>query len=1100
MNNDLHQRYEFRDTVVERLVEDVYGPSDENEVLEERPLSRYIVGILWPESSTDTSVEIVSEPDSESSENGESANDSPVAGALITSPVSAGITFTVDTNLCSIVKLAATAGRYVNDGETASGHLGERRGARNDDPDEGVSTWRRVPVGPEPVSIDLPEHAGTARTYDLVDGALQLYVLVRSPDLHGHVTVTAVLRNRQIYTRGTKQERDSLAWFQTRLTADTSLPAIVDRRSARTSTSNDADLQTSDLLYRNEYSFAIGHGCAAEWDLEAIQDGAVSQVRTVFIPRREVSRAKPNDIDGVDLSLGLFSQGTKAEVMKQLDALCGEYERWIDGRSHEVSQGEGSEFMPHHLKPVAGTHLNNAREALERMRRGIRLLANDDQAFEAFRLANRAMHLQRSRQDWVRGGTAGKFELTGQKWRPFQIAFVLLNLPSLTDRESEERDIADLLWFPAGGGKTEAYLALIAYLIVLRRLRDPNVEGTAVIMRYTLRLLTIQQFERAAMLMCSLEVLRMEQPDTLGERSFSIGLWVGAASTPNSLADARKALIRIRNGNVVEEGNPVQLHTCPWCGTRLSPNDYLVEKTQDTMVVRCSSGNCEFRSGLPIYVVDEDVYLKRPELVIGTVDKFARMAWDGRVATIFGRVEPKDIGPDLIVQDELHLISGPLGSTVGLFESAVDLAAGRMHGEKFSRPKLVASTATIRRADGQIQSVFDRTSRLFPPPGLNPDESFFASPASRSELGTREYVGLMAPGTSHATLMVRVYASLLHGVAADTETPDDIRDAYWTLVGYFNSLRVLGSAYLQVNDDVAARLNLLAKREGRESGRDVEVHELTSRRSSSEIPETLKRLEVGINGTDRPLDVVLATNMISVGLDVDRLGLMTVMGQPPSSAEYIQATSRVGRKFPGLVVAIYNSAKSRDRSHYEGFADFHGSLYRAVEATSATPFADRSRDRALHAAFVSAVRMTTEHLRDDKAVKEFRASDDAVAEIESAISQRSFRVSGQDDVVYSDTKHDLNALIKEWHSAATGENSILNSYVDRKSPERALLIDGAEALVNEVAKSSGRLDIPWATPQSMRDVDAVSSLFKAKMSAANRDDKSMQVPDGAKEE
>lgn len=387
-------------------------------------------------------------------------------------------------------------------------------------------------------------------------------------------------------------------------------------------------------------------------------------------------------------------------------------------------------------------------------------------------------------------------------------------------------------------------------------------------------------------------------------------------------------------------------------------------------------------------MVDEDVYRERPELVIGTVDKFARMAWDGGTATLFGRINGADIGPDLIIQDELHLISGPLGSTVGLFETAVDLSAGRDVEGTFRRPKLIASTATIRRAEGQISAVFDRDSALFPPPGINPDDSFFAEPSTRDELGSREYLGVMAPGTSQTTLMVRVYASLLHTTYKCRGTvSDEILDPYWSLIGYFNSLRVLGSAYLQVSDDVGQRLTLLATRSGLDTPREIHAgtEELTSRRASSEIPETLKLLESGLTSDRKPLDVVLATNMISVGLDVDRLGLMTVMGQPPSSSEYIQATSRVGRKHPGLVVTIFNTAKSRDRSHYESFNDFHGSLYRAVEATSATPFATRSRDRALHAAFVAAVRMLVPEMRDDEHVKNFRAASPEVISIKQRL-------------------------------------------------------------------------------------------------------------------
>jgi len=682
------------------------------------------------------------------------------------------------------------------------------------------------------------------------------------------------------------------------------------------------------------------------------------------------------------------------------------------------------------------------------------------------------MQMQRSRQDWVRGGAVGAVgDGAGQGWRPFQIAYILLNLPGLADADHEDRNIADLLWFPTGGGKTEAYLGLVAFTIVHRRLKDPEALGVAVIMRYTLRLLTIQQFERATMLLCSLERLRQREND-LGDRPFSIGLWVGQGATPNTLVEARKSLRDIADGRELNEKNPVQLTQCPWCGQDLNETHYSVTKgPEERLRIACGNSSCDFRDGLPAYLVDQDIYRVRPELVLGTVDKFAQMAWNEKVRNLFAR---DGIGtpPSLIIQDELHLISGPLGSIVGLYEAAIDAACGQLTPEGLKgRPKVIASTATIRRADRQILAVFNRRAEQFPPPGIDPDKSFFAEPASRDEEGTREYVGVMAPGTSHATLMVRVYAAILQA-AHDLSGSPETRDPYWTLLGYFNSLRVLGSANLQVEGDVRDRLQLVARRK-QASPRDLRPPvELTSRVPSAEIPRTLKSLEKDVSSGSAN-DVVLATNMISVGVDIDRLGLMAVMGQPQSSAEYIQATSRVGRRYPGLVVTIFNAARSRDRSHYENFVPYHQALYRAVEATSATPFAARARDRALHGVLVSLARLMVNDLAGNEAAH--RAADryDEITQLVEFLGQRAQAVTDPEEA--EDTAKQLGELLEVWDEAARSRPDM--QYRNSRDHDDSLLVPSDVALTDDDIEYSTR-ETPWPTPQSMRDVDAESTLYQ----------------------
>ncbi|MGU3292513.1 helicase-related protein [Williamsia sp. M5A3_1d] len=1054
----LAEKYRFREEMVDALAADLVGPADgENEHVGEAPLSRYVVGALWPrpaddvEGADETMQENAAEPDSAEADSEGADDGNPVAQALARFPSSMGMTFSVRVSAGHVV-IAASAGRY----------------EQPIDEDEAAKDWVRIPSKAEPVVQDLSKPGVHRRQ---IDKGLELYCYVR-PARNGIVTLSVALNNTNVSIKG--DMRDAIAWFQAGIEARTQHTDIVDRTSPR-NLGHDADLDSAALMYRHAYTFAIGHGCAADWDLDAIDDGAVSRVATTFIPTHEVHRARPGALEGVDLRMSSLADQPLDEVTTSLRGLTRQYRDWIDNLEQSIASGAAS--VVEELEPIAADHVAEMRRVAERIDAGIRLLEDDESSYRAFKLANRAMQLQRARQDWVRSG-AKPGELSDGStaaWRPFQIAYVLLNLPGIADPKHEDRDVADLLWFPTGGGKTEAYLGLVAFVIFLRRIRNSSAMGVAIIMRYTLRLLTIQQFERASMLMCSLETVRKDNPD-LGGRTFSIGLWVGLSATPNTVPEAKTSLTKLARGETLIEKNPVQLTQCPWCGTLLDHSNYSVQRApHQHLRVACGTAGCDFKNGLPVHVVDEDVYRERPELVLGTVDKFAMMAWNENVGKLFAR-DGMGTPPELVIQDELHLISGPLGSMVGLYETAVDAACTVTSLDEESnraRPKVIASTATIRRADKQISSVFARKAALFPPPGIDPDRSFFAEPSTRDELGTRRYVGIMASGTSHATLLVRVYAALLQA-AKDVPGSDETRDPYWTLLGYFNSLRVLGSANLQVEGDVRERLGVVARREGTDKRELKVVNELTSRVASSEIPERLKALERRLGGKNAPDDVVLATNMISVGVDIDRLGLMTVMGQPQASAEYIQATSRVGRQYPGLVVTIFNSARSRDRSHYESFRPFHQALYRAVEATSATPFAARARDRGLHGVLIAMARLLIPGMSGNGSAYLADVNWDDLTKVAALIEQR-VRMVESDEA--EDTADEIGDLLDIWSDA--GQEREYMKY-QNKELEAALMVRPEDALTNDEIEYSQR-EVPWPTLQSMRDVDAESSLYQIPM-------------------
>ncbi|MEO8776041.1 MAG: helicase-related protein, partial [Candidatus Nanopelagicales bacterium] len=797
--------------------------------------------------------------------------------------------------------------------------------------------WRAVDI-PE-VPLLVVAHPPRLERIEVVDG-LELVVHCREPRDNA-IAVTLTLLNTQRAPQGNK---DAFSWFRPCITTRAVDTTLRERPPATLAGVDELEIESQRLLFRDVRSFAVGHGCAVAW-----VGSAPETVATTYLPRYELLLSEAAGGDTLDLSMNALADDDTFDV---LERLVMDYRAWIDGLSTAATEPLDDEE-----ELILRRHVTEAREAARRMEEGLALLRSDANVRRAFQLTNLAMAQQRSRQDHHRSGALGDPASTdAATWRPFQIAFILTNLCGVADAEHPDREIADLLWFPTGGGKTEAYLGIIGIAILLRRLRDPKAAGVSVLMRYTLRLLTLQQYQRATGLICALEIER--QTHLPATAPISIGLWVGQASTPNDVDAARRALQKARRPGARDAdddaSDPVQLRRCPWCGTGLDHTNYeIVDRTW--MRVSCGSDTCAFRNGLPVHIIDRDVYTNRPSLVIGTVDKFAMMPWKREVGALLGAGGPiadaqlDYLPPDLIVQDELHLISGPLGTMVGLYETAVDGIAGR-----HAPAKVVASTATIRRASDQVRAVFARTARQFPPPGLTQRDSFFAVEAPRSEKASREYVGAMAPGASQTTLMVRVYASLLQSASMVPES-DPSADLYWTLLGYFNSLRILGGAYIQVMDDVPDQMNVIARRRGETVREPKNIREMTSRKQSSEIPHELEILEER-RGDVEAADVVLATNMISVGVDIDRLGLMDVMGQPQTSAEYIQATSRVGRRMPGLVVTVYNSGRSRDLSHYENFAAYHRTLYRHVEATGATPFAPRARDRALHAVLVALAR------------------------------------------------------------------------------------------------------------------------------------------------
>ena len=926
----------------------------------------------------------------------------------------------------------------------------------------------------------------------------------------GTRSVSLFLVNR----RGPDPEHADCAYaFQVEIDVLSRRP-FVPRPDPRGAGGKDWDDRVADLHYADRPEYAVGHGVSADWSLDP--DGACRRLRTAWVPRAEVERTETSDIPDAELSmeaLGALVDGRQAETA--LRPLVAEYRTWIDARRAGLPGGDRG--------GTARELLRRAGIAADRMERGLALLAADEAVLDAFRVANRAVAAA------LRRRLTEAFVDGGPRWRAFQLAFILLNLPGLADPRDPDRLVADLLFFPTGGGKTEAYFGLAAFVMALRRLRHPGRHGAGVtvVMRYTLRLLTLDQLGRAAGLVCALELEREADPGRYGEWPFEIGLWVGRAATPNVMGrkgekgtDSARGKTRRFKANPGGNPSPIPLENCPWCGEKFAPSSFELHPNDDApteLRVACANFECVFSGDrpLPILAVDEPIYRRLPAFLIATVDKFAALPWTAQTGALLGGAQrcddagfygPADPGrgrrletplppPDLVIQDELHLIAGPLGTMVGLYETAIEALCRRGGGAV--RPKIVASTATARQAQGQIQALFARSdTQLFPPPGPDRREAFFARTVAVDRSPGRLYLGVAAPGRNPKVVMRRVWLALMGAAerayrdAGGHHNRDNPADPYMTVVGYFNALRELGGARRILEEEVRHTVKSYGqrRRSGERSGlfQDrrtfSEVVELTSRVPTHQVAEARRRLERAFHESER-VDCAIATNMIAVGLDIPRLGAMVVLGQPKTHAEYIQATSRVGRDpgRPGLVVTLLNMHKPRDRSHYERFRHYHETFYRAVEVSSVTPFSARALDRGLGGVLVGLARHLESALTPPEGAErlaEVRAGLEPrlLETLRERVEQQPFDAPEERDERLRSVHDRVGALLDAWQAVVDGyrEDTVAVHYQKYES-----LSPGARPLLRDMLDTDFESEDHrrFRANRSLRDVEPTVNLF-----------------------
>ncbi|MDF5755566.1 DISARM system helicase DrmA [Spongiactinospora sp. TRM90649] len=1124
----------IRRELEQMVIQDLHGPfGEEAEEFRERPTDRYILGRLAPDGEMIEPDLLDDGAETDDADVGEDEAEPSALTMASMMPSALGCTVLVTADTAEL-KVTVHWARY-----------------KRVEPAEGKRVWKRLPFSDE---VRLPLREGRLEPRPM---PLDEHVVVRGrARRHGGDWLISVF---VVNTTPKPANLEGGAWlFQVRMsvTAMDGEPIFLPRPD--TFSGGDeidrGEQRRLAMAYRFRPEFATGHGVAVTSVSVPGDPTRAVRVETRAVPSHEIPATDVPDPESDPDLPELADLVLDMKVLAELPAdalraglvpLVTGYRAWIDRQERRLS--DPAEL----LEPYDGTPqevLAAARRAADRIEAGIGLLGDDTDALRAFRFANEAMCLQRvhtmaaalrrKSPDVALDEALRRVDLPrNHRWRPFQLAFVLLNLPALADPGHPERGagesggdaVADLLWFPTGGGKTEAYLGLTAFTLAIRRLSpahggyDP-CSGVAVLMRYTLRLLTIQQFQRATALICACEHLRRRDESRWGSTPFRIGLWVGARVTPNRTKDADEWLKQHRQadrrGPVRATGSPHQLTGCPWCGESLDAGvSIAVDQIRRRTQVFCGNLYCEFGrltdpEGLPIVLVDEEIYRLLPSLVIATVDKFAQLPWRGETQALFGRVRQccerhgyvtedtmandwelssasarhpakgampsariTDVAtirpPDLIIQDELHLISGPLGSLVGLYEAAVDrLATWELSDGRRVRPKVIASTATVRRAGQQIGALFDRQTETFPPPGLDIADTFFSrqrptDPAEPGHRPGRRYIGICAHGTRNRSVLIRVYVAVLGAAQTLHEKygRSAVTDPYMTLVGYFNSLRDLGAMRRMVEDDVSTRLSKADDR-GLSRRWDPVVKELTSRLSSSDIPLVLDHLEQAFTDDDRrrrPIDILLATNMIAVGVDVSRLGVMVVSNQPKSTAEYIQATSRVGRAAPGLVFTVFNWARPRDLSHYETFEHFHATVYRHVEALSVTPFAERAVDRGLAGVLVALVRNLEPTYNGNLRAGHFDRAGELADHVVRHLKRRAQMVTADNRVGVEVERH-LDARLDQWHN-------------ERRVPGRRLAYSnrgpGASGDVNGLLRrpeDDGSWK-PMTCPTSLRDVE-----------------------------
>jgi len=1180
-----------REILLEELKKDAVGPYEVDETFEptERPQSRYFSGILFPiqtpvvdDEMQNTGIVVKSTGIDEGIEDGK------IPINVGTKPSSMGLTCNLSLEQESI-DVEISYGRYLQTEITKTkDETNEETKVKTDDESttKSLDLWHRHDYR-QKLSIELSKKGETIP----LDSSNKIFFrwFARINELEKNQTLYVFLTNESTsVTNEFIDDAQCIFQPQIKLTSPDSSKVFLNISKPTEQKIEKSSLEAKEtlFLFRNIKHFAMGRNCAVEWDLKENEE-KTGYVQTTFVPHYYTPEIKPRDpTKEVEKALEMEYLSTitnYSDYAKILEPIILEYENWIN-QLKETKKGwvDKKSFETKFIidgSDVPQNRIDACEDALKRIREGQQKISTDPLAGEAFRFANEVMYENRAHAIWVNKNKKkvekgesitedGPILTEPPRWRLFQLAFVLVTIESIINPNSTNRKTADLLWFPTGGGKTEAYYGIIAFTLAFRRLRGRDSEsledeldryGVSIIMRYTYRLLTLQQFQRAVTLMCACEYVRLKSPENIkkfGVEPFLVGLWVGRATTPNDFNVAKKVIQQKRsNPKYVQElSDPIQLLNCPWCGRKLDAFNYDFEQPQDNLRPKRIRIHCDKKCFfghpsnpdrvLPVVFVDEDIRHLRPSLLISTVDKFAQISWNWRYSTLFGNVSQickkhgyqpgndpdpasaknpdkcfhadvnkkpivKNIRrrlapPELIIQDELHLIAGPLGTLTGLYETAIDILCTDKNGIK---PKIIASTATTKKSDKQIQDLFDSDdTKIFPPQGFDFGESYFAkvlevTPDHPGKL----HVGICATSVGGYASETRIAACILRkirhiqenknnftftnsqGVKKIEKFEDVDLDPYYTLVAYYNTIKNLGAAVRMYEDTIPDYMGIIEKttevKFEKENNAEkipvntLEKRELTGRISASQIPSILQDIETNIENS-QVLDALLCTNMLSVGVDVDRLGVMVINGQPKSTSEYIQSAGRIGRATQGIVVTNYVYIRPRDLSYYENFIQFHSTYHKSVEPGTLTPFSGRARDRGLSGIFIGLVRLLSSSLAKDPKFfnRNTKEINDLVQTIKKKICERVARV---DPAEVNSTENDIDKIMEKWEEiragfqnwAPEGTKPVLKyrrTPSDKRTPGTTYLISSSRDPYDENT---------FVIPESLREAESEIALW-----------------------
>ena len=1094
-------KHEIRQEVVSEFKSLVFGPrGGPNEFIPGKRglILRYLTGILFPvgqsrgdiaSSAEAGDYEDESGGDISSGEEFSADQDNPLSMANEELPSSVGITFTVRKNTTLYINCSGASYSFIE----------------NDAGDKG---YRRYPLTTDielKASLDLP------RDEIIFDGLAKLQITVRpSPRNSENLIITLSLINKQKSDKKSKKSAPEKCIFQTALRCSVSNGETFEKYDYAENVSTDIEEKILSMQYMDKPVYAVGHGSSVNW----VVNNNNSYIEIDYIPNEYVYRPTFDNLklengstfermDVLDIARLSDSNIDKASIIDGLFKFANFYKSWIKLQS-EIKVGS--------YKNEKDYLITEMQTCYDRIYAGITELNENDLFWESFQESNRAMllnmlqnshikKLKKQREEdnlqWpipIEELNSDYFEFNNDftsnydkfYWRPFQLAFFLMTYLDLEEGQNNNKNITDLIWFSTGGGKTEAYLFLAAYELLQRRRRYESTElgyGVAVITRYTLRFLTADQFTRTLSLISSLEKIRNENPTKYGLEPFSIGFYVGNDPSYNKIDEAETALNELRRDPKFK--HKFQVVECPNCGTSLIPQKRDEESDvnigirieNNKVKFTCQNKNCFHNHvDIPAVVVDNDIFKSPPSFLLGTVDKFANVAWQDKSGSIFGaNTLTKVIPPSLIIQDELHLISGPLGTVVSVYEAGFDTLIKKAYEElnfnNLNGPKYIASSATVREANKQIKRLTARETKIFPPRGLNIDDSFFAKTDPNIEYA-RFYLGVMPQGWRSTSAAYAVNGALLQAVRYVAQNKcDHVTDAdfLWTQLCYCNSKRELNLINGATNQEILGRMKVASDAQSIDDlMSNVLIKQEISADMTESIPETRALLD-RTNVSKNVIDFVPCTNMVSVGIDIDRLGLIVVNGQPKTTAEYIQATSRVGRSpnqnGPGLVVTLYSPAKPRDRSHFEHFKNYHQTLYQLVEPTSVTPGCYPALKKALHASLILTIRHGINGMNRFDAAGGFNAEDESTKNLIEEFRLRMLSIYEDNQTSYDYEKNLINQQIDEvilqWNKWANRRGSRLY-YTNAKA--------GYDSLLHDYTNTD-EPEIGYKTLRSMRSVD-----------------------------